>query len=240
MNCVLEVIVCSIEDAVQAERGGATRLEIVSDLSSGGLTPPRTLVENILRSVQVPARVMLRVRDNYEITEADELDRLCSQAEEMAQFPVDGLVLGFVRDGRVDLHSTRAILNCASGLRATFHHAFEAARCPLQAISELKSLAEIDRILTHGGGGTWCERIGRLETYQRTAYPEIRILAGGGLNLERVNSIREQTEVREFHLGRAVRPLRDPVGTVVNAKVREFASLLRRRSVRQFCRHPIA
>ncbi len=226
MNCALEVIVCSVEDALQAEGGGATRLEIVRDRARGGFTPSLKLVEEILRTVQVPARVMLRERDQYSITGTDELVRLCAQARQMAQLPLDGLVLGFIRDGRIDLHSTRAILDCAPELHATFHHAFEEALSPLQAISELKTLSQVDRILTHGGNGSWHERIRRLDEYQRRAHPEIQILAGGGLNLDRVSSIREQTQVREFHIGTAVRSVNDPLGKVIDVKVREFSALL--------------
>lgn len=240
MNCVLEVIVCSVEDALQAERGGATRLEIVRDLARGGLTPSLSLVEETLRAVQVPARVMLRERGDYEIGGTGELDRLCSRAEEMARLPLDGLVLGLVHNGTVDLRSTSTILNCAPGLRTTFHHAFEAATDPLRAISELKTLAQIDRILTHGGDGSWRERIRRLDAYQRKAHPEIHILAGGGLSLERVNSICEFTQVREFHLGRAVRAPGNPFGKVVDAKVKHFTALLRQNSVQQPCSRSIA
>ncbi len=227
------MIVCSVEDALQAERGGATRLEIVRDLASGGLTPSMNVVEEILRAVQVPARVILRETDQDHIGQTGELLQLCSQARQMARLPLDGLVLGFIQDGRVDVESTSAILKCAPGLRATFHHAFEGTLSPLHAISELKTLPQVDRILTHGGDGPWNQRIQRLDEYQRRAHPEIQILAGGGLHLETVNSIREQTQVREFHLGKAVRSPEDAFGKVVDAKVKEFAALLRRSGIQQ-------
>jgi copper homeostasis protein len=41
---ILEVIACSVADAIQAQQGGAGRLEVVSDLDRGGLTPSITLV----------------------------------------------------------------------------------------------------------------------------------------------------------------------------------------------------
>jgi copper homeostasis protein len=41
---LIEVIACSVADAIEAERGGAGRLEIVTDFSRGGLTPPVELV----------------------------------------------------------------------------------------------------------------------------------------------------------------------------------------------------
>ena len=240
MNCVLEVIACSTEDALRAERGGATRLEIIREPARGGLTPSLKLVETILGIVRIPARVIVRETENYEISEASELDQLCSRAQEMASMPLDGLVLGCTHKGKVDLHSTSAILDCAPGLRATFHHAFEAIPHPLQAISELKTISRIDRVLTHGGDGNWWERVRRLEIYREKANPEIQILAGGGLNLERVNLIWKETQVREFHLGRAVRRREDPFGSVVEAKIKEFADLLRHKDSHQpFCQ-PLA
>ena len=226
MNCALEVIVCSLEDAVQAVRGGATRLEIVRDLASGGLTPLGSLVEEILDTVRVPARVMLRERDESGIAGRDELERLCSQARRLAGLPLDGFVLGFMRAGRVDLESTSAILGCAPAVRATFHHAFEEASSPIEAISDLKTLPQIDRILTHGGRGSWDERIRCLDEYRRLAQPEIEVLAGGGLTLERVTSIREKTQIREFHVGTGVRFPQHSSGQLVDNKVREFAALL--------------
>lgn len=60
MTPLLEVIACSVGDAVEAEKGGASRLEIVRDLGRGGLTPPLELVAEIKRAVNVPLRVMLR------------------------------------------------------------------------------------------------------------------------------------------------------------------------------------
>jgi len=56
----LEVIVTSIEDAVEAEAGGADRLELVRALEVGGLTPELDLIRTVLQTVKIPVRVMLR------------------------------------------------------------------------------------------------------------------------------------------------------------------------------------
>lgn len=41
---VLEAIACTVADAIEAEKGGADRLEVISHFERGGLTPPRALV----------------------------------------------------------------------------------------------------------------------------------------------------------------------------------------------------
>ena len=64
---VVEVIACSVSDAIEAQRGGAGRLEIIRDLQRGGLTPPLELVRDILEAVTIPVRVMLRGSESYHI-----------------------------------------------------------------------------------------------------------------------------------------------------------------------------
>ena len=62
---ILEVIACSVADAVEAEKGGANRLEVVSDLDRGGLTPAVELVRAIQDAVNLPLRVMVRESDGF-------------------------------------------------------------------------------------------------------------------------------------------------------------------------------
>ena len=222
---ILEVIACSVSDAVEAERGGASRLEVVGELESGGMTPPAWLVREILRSVRIPVRVMLRESEGYTVSGAAETSRLCSAAEDFARLPVDGLVLGFSRGGQVDAELTGRILSCAPGLNATFHHAFEESSDPARAIARLKELPQVDRILTAGGEGDWPRKITRLADYERAASPEITILAGGGLDAAVIRSIREATPIREFHVGRAVRLPQTARGHVNAVRVAELISL---------------
>src|ERR1051326_4745406 len=64
-SAVLEVIVCCVADAVEAQKGGASRLEVVRDLDRGGLTPSIQLVQAIKDAVDLPLRVMVRESDGY-------------------------------------------------------------------------------------------------------------------------------------------------------------------------------
>lgn len=216
---LIEVIACSVIDALEAEEGGAGRLEVVSDLARGGLTPPLELVQQIVARVSIPVRVMLRGNDGYGLASQNEKERLCVAAREFSQLGIDGLVLGFLRSARIDLEIMQQLLNCAPGLKATFHHAFEETE-PFGAIQELKKSSQVDRILTHGGHGTWATRIERLARYREQASPEIEILAGGGLDAEKIATINRATGVHEFHVGRAARAGLSVEGKVQAARVR--------------------
>src|SRR5688572_8468305 len=201
---LLEVIACSVADAFEAEQGGAKRLEIIRDFGKGGLTPPLELVVDILTVVSLPVRVMLREDEGYEIGGEEEKRRLLSAAREFSKLRIDGLVLGFLRRGRIDLEVCQQILECAPGLKATFHHAFEEAE-PFAAINEIKKLKQVDRILTHGGTGDWPAKFERLGRYQEEANPEIEIIAGGGMDHHSIRMICQSSRIREFHVGRGAR-----------------------------------
>jgi copper homeostasis protein len=201
----LEVIVCTVEDAVEAARGGADRLEIVRELEYGGFTPPLELVREIRRAVDLPLRIMLREEPGYGLTEVIAAEKLCCLASAFDEMAVDGVVLGFLRGGSIDVEMTRKVLACAPRLKATFHHAFEDAADKLAAIEELKTIQQIDRILAHGGDGHWAEKAARLEQYARAAGPEIDILAGGGVDADVIDLLMERTSIREFHTGGAAR-----------------------------------
>ncbi len=225
-DALLEVIACSVADAVEAQHGGAGRLEVISELQRGGLTPKLRLVQQIIAVVSLPVRVMLREQDSYDVSSTKEKDRLCVAARELSALRVEGLVLGFLREGRVDVELTQEILSCAPNLKATFHHAFEETE-PFEAIREIKRIDHVDRILTHGGSLAWPGRIEQLAKYQQETHPEIQIIAGGGLDAEKIKDIGKSTAIREFHVGRAARASGRVDGEVQAARVKTLVEAAR-------------
>lgn len=220
---LLEVIACSVEDAVEAEAGGADRIELVRDLARGGFTPPIALVHTVLSAVSIPVRVMLRASENHEVDEESEIRKLLENARALAALPIDGLVLGLRRGPVPDLPLTARLLAAAPNHHATFHHAFEELSHPLEAIAQLKRLPQIDRILTYGGPGPWTSKIAALQSYLAAAAPEIRILAGGGIDESVLRLLRRETQIEEFHAGRAARLPATAAGKVARARVRILA-----------------
>ncbi len=224
---LLEVIACSVEDAVEAEAGGAGRIELVRDLARGGLTPPIAMVQAVLAAVSIPVRVMLRASENHQVDDESEVASLLENARALAALPIDGLVLGFRRGSLPDLSLTARVLAAAPNHPATFHHAFEELSDPLEAIAQLKRLRQIDRILTYGGPGPWSSKIAALQSYFTAAAPEIRILAGGGIDERVLRLLRRETAVEEFHTGRAARLPATAEGKVASASVLSLVEALR-------------
>jgi copper homeostasis protein len=223
---VLEVIACTVEDAIEAEKGGADRLEVISHFELGGLTPSLERVREIQTAVRLPLRVMLRESDGYQVASDDEIARLCSAARELAALSVDGIVLGFLRDGKVDIDLTTRILDNAPMLNATFHRAFDETSDPFEALAELRNYRQIDRILTSGGPGDWSEKTEKLARYQEVTGGHPIILVGGGVDASVIKAIRSKTDLAEFHIGRAARVPAAFNGLVQSARVRELLACI--------------
>jgi copper homeostasis protein len=222
---LLEVICCTLADCLAAESGGAGRIELVRHPARGGFTPPLDLVEAVLVRLRIPVRVILREDENHEIPPSA-APSLHASACLLARLPLDGVVLGFRRAGQPDLALTQSVLAEAPTRRATFHHAFEELENPLEAIASLKTLPSIDRILSHGGPGSWQEKAARLAQYSAAAAPQIQILAGGGLTEDAITLLRRLTPLTEFHAGRAARATPDPNAPVSESRVARLVSLL--------------
>lgn len=200
---LLEVIVSSVADAVAAEAGGAHRLEVVAHLEEDGLTPSRALVEELLASVSLPLRVMVRPDNVFAVTDAAARQAIVKDARQWADLPIDGIVTGYLTpEGRVDEHLLAAAAE-ASGHRVTFHRAIERVSAG-DPVAALRRHASVDRILSGGGRGAWPARVGRLEALQHAASP-IVVIAGGGVDAAGVDLLGASSVLREVHVGRTVR-----------------------------------
>jgi copper homeostasis protein len=224
---LLEVIACSVRDAIEAQRGGAGRLELVRELGRGGLTPPFDLVEEVVEMVTIPIRVMIREADGYAAGNSGAVDRLARLASRVASLGIDGVVIGFLQHGCIDVAAMEAVLAAAAPARATFHHAFDELPDPIGAMHALRRWAGIDRVLTSGGAGDWNQKAVRLRQWTDVAAPDIRMLAGGGVDLHALR-ILARAGLPEAHAGRAARVPPTADGAVSSQKVAELLEAGRR------------
>lgn len=213
-NLLLEVIVTSVADAVEAAIGGADRLELVAELEHGGLTPSIDLARQVVERVSIPVRVMVRESRHMSVESLAEVQRLKAAAKLLSELRVDGLVTGFLKDGALDLEITGEVLACAPKLRATFHRASDHVHDTQHRIDTLKHIPQIDRVLTNGGSGSWDKRKGRLECWRDVCAPEIQIIFAAGNEIAHAGELIHGSRIMEVHVGRAARTPHSAAGAV--------------------------
>lgn len=57
---IIEVIADTVEDAIIAEQAGANRIELITGVAEGGLTPSYGIIEAVCKAVSIPVYVMIR------------------------------------------------------------------------------------------------------------------------------------------------------------------------------------
>jgi copper homeostasis protein len=200
-KCLLEISVETLEAALAAERGGADRIELCSDLSLGGVTPGADLLPAVRAQVHIPIFSMVRPRAGdfvYSSAEFAEMKRAISAAKESG---MDGVVLGILTEKRrVDFERTRQLVEFAKPLPVTYHRAFDEAADLQQALEDvIQSGAK--RILTSGGAKSALEGSAVLAKLIKAAEERIVIVPGAGISGANIVEVAQRTRAREFHSG---------------------------------------
>jgi copper homeostasis protein len=205
---VIEVCVDSVASAVAAERGGAARVELCSNLLEGGVTPSAGLIELARARTSIGLQVMIRPRCGdfcYTVEEFETMKRDITAAKKLG---ADGIVVGILNaDGSVDIERTRELVELARPLGVTFHRAFDMSADLFRALESICTTGA-ERLLTSGGKKTALQALEQIARLLEAALGRIAIMACGGINHLNAATIIEQTGVREIHVG-----LRSPVAS---------------------------
>ncbi len=195
----VEICIDSVESAIAAERGGAERIELCSDLLEGGLTPGAGLIASVRRRVGIDLFVMIRPRGGDFCYTDFEFEVMQEEIKHARQLGADGVVLGLLdEEGRVDGPRTRKLVELAEPLPVTFHRAIDMTP-DLSAAMEDVVRTGACRILTSGGAPNVSRGIGQIARMVAAANGRILIMPGGGITADSIVGIAEATGASEFH-----------------------------------------
>jgi copper homeostasis protein len=197
---LIEVCCGSVDDAVEAEKGSADRIELNSSLFLGGLTPSIGSIIETKRRLKIPVMVMIRPRAGGFCYTQAEMAVMLNDAKLALEYDADGLVFGILtKDGYIDMDRCRQILELANGREVVFHRAFDVTPEPLKALDQLIELG-FTRVLTSGQQRSVPEGAELIKKLITRASNKIEILPGGGIRTHNVRSIIAQTGTNQVHL----------------------------------------
>ncbi|UFJ39568.1 copper homeostasis protein CutC [Brevibacillus humidisoli] len=204
---ILEVIATTAADAKLAEQGGADRLELITGILEGGLTPSYGLIEQVVQAVSIPVNVMIRPHSQSFCYDGADVRTMISDVKAAKQLGAAGIVIGALnKAGQIDRNTLEALLAEADGLDVTFHRAFDEAVDQLESLQLLRGYPQIRRILTSGGKKSALDAIDRLkQLVDLTRDTHLTIMAGSGLKVDTITPFLQQTGVTEVHFGTGVR-----------------------------------
>ena len=196
---ILEVCIDSVESAVNAERGGADRLELCGDLIVGGITPSMALFERVREKVNIPIHVLLRPRFGDFLYSKEELEILIRQAKMFHHAGADALVIGcLTKDGDLDMDANARIIEAANTTPVNLHRAFDMCRDMDEALDDAKKLGIVS-ILTSGGCSSALEGLDTLNHLKQNA-GKLDIMAGAGINPDSLRYMKNHSCITAFHM----------------------------------------
>jgi copper homeostasis protein len=210
----VEFIAITVEDAKLIEKSGADRIELVSGLTEGGLTPSYGLIEKVVKSVNIPVNVMIRPHAHSFCYSEDDIEIMKNDITVIRSFGANGVVLGVLdNQGNVDFKQLEELLSEVGTMDVTFHRAIDNANNIVEAAGKLDIYKEIKTILTSGGHGDWQSRIEILKQIKEIC-KETDILIGSGLTKHNIRGVHEQVGTGFYHFGTAIREDNNPLKSV--------------------------
>jgi len=225
----LEVIATCVQDALAAEAGGADRLELITAVTEGGLTPGIGMIESVVGAVRIPVHVMVRPHSRSFVYDDYDLDTMAAEIEAISVVGAAGVVLGALScNGTIDERALEKLLARTGEMSVTFHRAFDELADQLAGLRVLSRYPQVNRVLTSGGLKPAVEAVDQIrKLVEETTGSGLTVLAGHGLTVEGIRHFVRQTGVTEVHFGSAVRLNRSGLAPIDPAQLRLLADTLR-------------
>lgn len=196
----LEVCVDTAEGAIAAEQGGATRLELCSNLIIGGTTPSISLLKIVKENVKIPVHAIIRPRFGDFCYSDLEFEEIKDQVVAMKEAGADGVVIGLVKpEGLLDSDRMMELMELAKPMHVALHRAFDVCKDPFEALETAIGLG-IQTILTSGQEQTALVGANLLGKLIERANGKIDIMPGGGINSDTILEIMEKTDAQSYHM----------------------------------------
>jgi copper homeostasis protein len=223
---LLEVAVRHARDVPGCVDGGADRLALRLGDDDAGRSPDLAVAAAVIRSTDLPVRVVLRLGDSY-TTSGGELTRMVGLAEEYLGLGAEGVSFGFLdADLEIDEATCSVLAARLPGVPWTFHRGFDATLDADRSWRRVRRLPGLTAVCSGGSPAGlargYDELLARAE-----ADPEVArlLMPAGGLEPEQVPWF-ARAGVRQFHVAEQVRPGGSPKSYVDAGFVRSWRRML--------------
>ncbi len=195
----IEACIGTLQSGIEAEKGGANRVELCDNLAEGGTTPSAALIQMTKEKLQIPAAVMIRPRHGDFLYSDLEFEIMKKDIEFCKSVGVEAVVFGLLTpEGNIDCERTKRLVETAGNMQVCFHRAVDLSNDYLKAIEQIIDCG-CHRILTSGGANKAVEGFENIRKAQELYGDKIEIMVGSGINAENV-SMFHNIGIRNFHL----------------------------------------
>lgn len=212
---LIEVIATTLKEAKDIEQSGADRIELVTSMAEGGLTPSLGLIEEVCNTVNIPVNVMVRPHSKSFVYSEEDVKVILNDISSIKNTKANGIVFGcLTKENQVDVKLLNKVIEVKGHLDLTFHRAIDDTNNIIEEITKL-FLLDIDNILTSGGNPKVTESINILNQLVKLAQnSKTKLLAGSGLYPDNVLEFVKECTVSSIHIGSGAKYNRDNLNEI--------------------------
>ena len=190
----------NVDQAIRAQELGADRIELCDRLDLDGITPSDETIDRVLESVQIPVKVMIRPRGGDFVYNSREVEMMIEKIQYCKAKKVPGVVFGVLDEkGGLDLESISLLAKEAAPMEVTIHKAIDLTIDPVEAVRELRSLNNIDSILTSGKAPTADEGKEVIKAMIEAAEDRLEVIVAGRVKHNNLEDLHKKIHAREYH-----------------------------------------
>ncbi len=194
----LEICASNYQSALNAELGGADRIELCRDLYLDGLTPDLNTLSAVLEKLSIPVFVLIRPRPGDFVYNQQEFTEMLNTIELAKGLGCHGIVSGVLKkDDSIDNIRIKKLVEASSPLPFTFHRAFDGIIDHTKGIEILADIG-VERVLTSLGFNSAVEAITRLKGLQQKVEDRLIVMPGGGVMPDHVTDFKK-AGLHEIH-----------------------------------------
>lgn len=208
MGILLEACVGCYKEAKKAELQGADRIELCDNLGEGGTTQSYGTIYLATQNINIPIAVIIRPRGGDFVYSNDEFEIMKKDIVICKELGVETVVFGILnKENKIDIERTKELIDLASGLKVTFHMAFDEIDDKFEALNQLISM-NVDRVLTKGCKTCALDGKNTLKNLVEKSDNRITILVGGGVTYKNYKELSNYIGCNEMHGSKIVGTLK--------------------------------
>ncbi len=225
MPC-LEIIADTVEDAIAAEKGGATQISILSHYPSTGITPSYGTVARIREQVKVPILVLICPHTRSYIPTDEDLMTSLYDIEAFRKLGINDFLMGFIdQSNNLNIPVIEKIKTEFDNIRLHSRILWEFSRDIEKTIETTIQLGFLS-MRTSGNGALNAllqndnsKTINNLSQIKNIVNDRIELLLTGGISETNLEKIVGRTSILNLQIGRGVRTPNNSYSPVDSSKV---------------------
>ena len=200
MTVVKEACVDNIQDAINAFKKGADRIEFCSNLDEDGLTPSNYDLISLKKSISIPVRVMVRPHSNSFNYNDDDLIQMKETIKFCKNQKFDGVVFGCLDDdNELDLNKIKYLADFAKPLNVIIHKAIDLTSSPVNSLKKLLEINNVNGVLSSGGCETAELGIEILKKMINISPNEFEIISAGKITNQNFKILHKKIDGKFYH-----------------------------------------